>query len=170
MNQPFYSVGERRSLAFLGLFSLTVIGAALYLQFSRHADPCPLCILQRYAYLMIALFTLLGAAAQGVRVRKLTQILALIMSAGGIAAATRQLWLLAHPFFSCGFDALQPILDRLPPAKILPFAFKVEGLCESPSAPILGLSLPTWSLLGYLLIFTLVSYNLYKRNAQRKST
>lgn len=169
MNQPFYSFGERRSLAFLGLFSLTVIGAALYLQFYRHADPCPLCILQRYAYLMIALFTLLGAAAQGARVLKLAQILTLVAAAGGMAAASRQLWLLAHPFFSCGFDALQPILDKLPPAKILPFVFKVEGLCESPSAPILGLSLPAWSLLGYLLIFTLVGYSLYKRTTQGKS-
>ncbi len=100
--------------------------------------------------------------------RRLAQILTLITAASGIAAAVRQLWLLAHPFLSCGFDALQPILDELPPAKNLPFVFKVAGLCEAPAAPVLGLSLPAWSLLGYLFIVTLISYNLYRRSMQGK--
>ncbi len=167
MNQPPYLHNalrsEQRLLAFLSLFSLALIGGALYLQFYQHADPCPLCILQRYAYLLIAFFTLFGATARSASILRLAQILTLVATVSGMAAAGRQLWLLAHPFLSCGFDALEPILNKIPLAKSLPFMFKVAGLCETTDSLVLGLSLPAWSLLGYSLIFVLVSHSLWKK-------
>ena len=167
MNQLPYIPSElrnqRRLLACLSLFSLALIGAALYLQFYQRADPCPLCILQRYAYWLIAFFTLFGATARSASILRLAQILTLIAAASGMIAVGRQLWLLAHPFLSCGFDALEPILDKLPLAKSLPFMFKVAGLCESTNIPVLGLPLPAWSLIGYLVIFGLVSYSFSKK-------
>ena len=42
--------------------------------------------------------------------------------------------------------------ERLPPANWLPQVFKVAGLCETPYPPLLGLTLPQWSLVGFLLV------------------
>lgn len=144
---------EQRLLVLLGLISLGLVGGALYFQFVKHEDPCPLCILQRYAFLLIALFSFIAASFQrrggG---RSVFVFLALLASLGGIVAAARHVWVLANQF-SCGFDTLQPIVDGLPPAKWLPSVFRVAGLCETPYPPILGLSLPAWALVGFVLAF-----------------
>ena len=46
----------RRALVALGFVCLALVGGALYFQYARNEDPCPLCILQRYGFLLVALF------------------------------------------------------------------------------------------------------------------
>ena len=58
---------ERSLLVLLGFVCLGLVGGALYLQFAKHEDPCPLCIIQRYLFLLIALFAFVGAARKGWR-------------------------------------------------------------------------------------------------------
>jgi disulfide bond formation protein DsbB len=53
---------ERRFLVLLGIICLALIGGALYMQIVLDEAPCPLCILQRYALLLIAIFAFVGAA------------------------------------------------------------------------------------------------------------
>lgn len=141
---------ERRLLVLLGVVSLGLVGGALYFQFVRGEDPCPLCILQRYGFLFIALFSFIAAAFphRGAG-RRLFIGLALLSSIGGMVAAGKHVWVLSS-LQSCGFDTLQPIVDSLPPAHWLPALFKTAGLCETPYPPILGLSLPAWALIGFI--------------------
>ena len=47
---------ERRLLVLLAVISLGLVGGALYLQFVKGEDPCPLCIIQRYFFVLIAVF------------------------------------------------------------------------------------------------------------------
>lgn len=58
---------ERRFLVLLGVICLALIGGALYMQIVLGEAPCPLCILQRYALLLIAVFAFIGAAMPGKR-------------------------------------------------------------------------------------------------------
>jgi protein dithiol:quinone oxidoreductase len=143
---------ERRRLLLLALVCIALVAGAVYLQVYKGDDPCPLCILQRYGYLLIAIFALLGANATRWRMIVVSEILVTISTLFGIAVAGRHVWLQSHPSFSCGFDKLQPIVDSLPPASWLPLVFKVSGLCETPYPPILGLTIPQWSLIGFLLV------------------
>ena len=143
---------ERRRLFLLALVSIAPVAGALYLQDFKGEDPCPLCILQRYGYLLIAIFALLGSTSSSWRSIVIAETLVLISTLGGIAVAGRPVWPQAHPSFSCGFDKLQPIVDSLPPATWLPQVFKVAGLCETAYPPLLGLTLPQWSLVGFLLV------------------
>jgi protein dithiol:quinone oxidoreductase len=80
--------------------------------------------------------------------------------------AVRHVYVQANPGFSCGFDALQPIVDSLPPAHWLPGVFKVAGLCETAYPPILGLTLPMWALVGFVLAFVPLALSLV-RNRRR---
>lgn len=141
---------ERRLLILLGVISLALVGGALYFQFGRGEDPCPLCILQRYGFILVALFSFIAAAFphRGAG-RRLFVGLALLSSIGGIVAAGKHVWVLSS-LQSCGFDTLQPIVDSLPPASWFPALFKTAGLCETPYPPILGLSLPAWALIGFV--------------------
>jgi disulfide bond formation protein DsbB len=155
---------ERGRLFALAVVALALLGGALYLQVYAHEDPCPLCILQRYAYLLIAIFALAGAATRTWRGVRIAEILVLLASLGGLVAAAQLVWVQAKPSFGCGYDALQPIVDALPLAKLLPSVFKVAGLCETVYPPILGLLLPQWAMLGFALILLLVNRSMRQRS------
>lgn len=159
---------ERSLLVLLGFICLALVAGALYLQYFRHEDPCPLCIMQRYFYLLIAIFAFLGARLRGWRGVRLLEVLAVLSAAAGIATAAKHVYVQANPGFSCGFDALQPLVDSLPPAQWLPGVFKVAGLCETAYPPILGLTLPMWSLLGFVVAFVPLVRSLV-RNRRRIS-
>jgi protein dithiol:quinone oxidoreductase len=158
---------ERRLLVLLGFICLALVGGALYLQYVEHEDPCPLCILQRYFFILIAVFSFLGARLTSWRGVRVLEGLVALSAAGGSVAAAKLVWVQAFPSFSCGFDTLQPVVDALPPAQWLPGVFKVQGLCETVYPPILGVSLPAWSLIAFLLTFVLVIVSLW-RNRRRQ--
>ncbi|MDR5749915.1 MULTISPECIES: disulfide bond formation protein B [unclassified Caballeronia] len=161
---------ERRLLVLLGFVCLALVGGALYLQFYHGEDPCPLCIIQRYFFVLIAVFAFLGAGLNGWRGVALLESLVALSALGGIVTAARHVYVQARPGFSCGFDALQPVVDSLPPARWLPQVFKVAGLCETPYPPILGLSLPQWSLVAFAVIFLAVVASLRSKRRLRTST
>ncbi|MGH8781610.1 disulfide bond formation protein B [Paraburkholderia sp.] len=165
-NDPAVLRRERSLLVLLGFICLAMVAGALYLQYFKREDPCPLCIMQRYFYLLIAIFAFLGARLRGWRGVRLLELLATLSAAAGIVTAARHVYVQANPGFSCGFDALQPLVDSLPPAHWLPGVFKVAGLCETAYPPILGLSLPTWSLIGFVVAFVPLVLSLV-RNRRR---
>ncbi|QGW79271.1 disulfide bond formation protein B [Pseudomonas alkylphenolica] len=153
---------ERRFLVLLGLICLALIGGALYMQVVLGEAPCPLCILQRYALLLIAVFAFIGAAMPGVRSLTVLEGLVVLSAIGGIAAASNHVYILANPAVSCGIDTLQPIVDGLPLASVLPLVFQVDGFCSTPYPPVLGLSLAQWALLAFILTAVLVPLGIYR--------
>lgn len=147
---------EKRFLVLLGIICLSLIGGALYMQIVLGEAPCPLCILQRYALLFIALFAFIGAAMPGRRSITWCEALVTLSALGGIVAAGRHAYILANPAVSCGIDTLQPIVDDLPLASVFPLGFQVSGFCSTPYPPVLGLSLAQWALLAFVLTAVLV--------------
>ena len=124
--------------------------------------PCPLCILQRYALLFIALFAFIGAAMPGKRSVTVFETLVVLSALGGMAAAGNHVYVLANPSVSCGVAVLQPIVDGLPLANALPLVFQVSGFCTTPYPPVLGLSLAQWALVAFTLTFVLVPLVIYR--------
>ncbi len=158
---------ERWLLVLLGVICLALVGGALYLQYAKHEDPCPLCIIQRYLFLLIALFAFVGAARTSWRGIAVFETLIAIAAVAGIAGAARHLYVQLNPGFSCGFDPLQPVIDGLPPARWLPSVFKVAGLCETVYPPILGILLPGWALIAFVAIFVPVVVSLWRKRGRR---
>ncbi|MEQ5840650.1 disulfide bond formation protein B [Paraburkholderia acidicola] len=141
---------QRWTLRAIGVGCIAFVAGALWIQQVLHEDPCPLCIIQRYLFLLIAVFAF--ASSISGRSAQLWRTLALLSALAGAGVAARHVYVQAHPGFSCGFDALQPVVDGLPPAHWLPLVFKVGGLCETTYPPILGLSLPMWAFAGFSVI------------------
>lgn len=135
------------------LIALGGICTALYLQHYYAYTPCALCILQRYIYLgvLLALLTSLFPKCYTFMLKIIVMPLSLI----GIGIASYHIWVLHHPAVTCGRDILESKLNGLIFARWLPEVFEASGFCFDKYQPILGLDLPTWSLLGLGLIFCL---------------
>jgi disulfide bond formation protein DsbB len=149
-------------LLIVALVCIALLGAALFLQYVEHMQPCPLCIIQRYAFFAIALicivFLLLPRAAAGVGAG-----LSALVALAGAATAGWHLWVVAHPGTSCGIDPLEGTLNAIPTSKLMPFLFNADGLCATPYAPILGLSIPQWSLIWFAILALALGSAVFKR-------
>lgn len=134
------------------LISVGALCAALFLQISKEWFPCPLCIVQRYAYLATAL-GFLGMAFTR-RQSVWSSVCVVLTLAGfliGAGVAFYHVWVLSNPAQTCGVDPLQNTLNALPWVHWWPDMFMADGLCTEEYPPLLGLSLPMWSGLGFLL-------------------
>jgi protein dithiol:quinone oxidoreductase len=127
---------------------------ALYAQYVMNLDPCPLCIFQRVAVCFMGLFFLIGAlhgpAGSG---RKVYGTLVVLGGLVGIAVAGRHLWLQSLPASevpSCG-PGLGYLWDTFPLLKMFKLAFTGSGECAK-IEPILGLPMPAWTLLWFVLL------------------
>lgn len=160
MNRASGSMAWTPRLVFAGVFVVctTLIGFALYLQHAVALEPCPMCILQRYAFIAIAAVALIGAV-HNPRGRGLVAYSSLVVlfALTGAGIAARHSWLQHFPVksFSCGAD-LGYLLNTFPLAKALPAIFSGTGECTKVDWRFVGLSIPEWALVWFV-IFTAVA-------------
>ncbi len=134
---------------------VAMLAVGLYLQLVLDMLPCPLCILQRYAFAAVALACLITAALPAAATRIGAAIACVAALAGG-GIAIRHLWVKAHPEVSCGIDPLETSLNKIFIADWFPKLFQADGLCTTEYDPILGLSIPQWALVWFT-IFALIT-------------
>jgi len=137
---------------FLACAALMAYG--LYLQHAEGLEPCPLCILQRYAFVLSGVIALVAALHGPGRVGGWIYSILLVLSAGiGAGIAGRQTWLQHNPpkVLDCGPD-LAYMIDSFPLGEVLPKIFKGEGDCAKVVWKFLGLSIPEWALLWFIAI------------------
>ena len=139
-----------------------LIAVALYLQHVANLLPCPLCVIQRYLYLAMAVGCLVGAAT---RKPKLGAGIGLLAGLGGLGFVVKHLYVLAHPGFSCGIDPQETFLNKLPTAAYLPWLFQADGLCENATEGFLGLSIPQWSAVWFVILTATMLWVLLRRRA-----
>ena len=131
-----------------------LIGFALFLQHGRGLEPCPMCILQRYAFVGIAIVALVaaihGPASTGRRIYG--GLLALLAVAGG-GVAIRHVYLEHNPpaIFDCGAD-LGYMLESFTLSDMLPMIFRGTGDCTKVPWRFLGLSIAEWSLIWFAIL------------------
>lgn len=136
------------------LACLGLLGFALYLQLVLDMLPCPLCVMQRYAFAFIAVACLICLVFPKFKRPALSFSLLSSLLGGGIAAY--QLWVISQPLTSCGTDPISGPLNSFFLAKLFPLMFKANGLCETPYDPILGLSIPAWACVWFV-VFAIAS-------------
>jgi len=139
----------------LGFVACTgLLAFALYAQYVLGMSPCPLCVLQRIAFLFMALFFLIGGihAPRGSGRWVYTGLVSL-GALGGIATAGRHLWLQSLPpdlVPSCG-PGIGYLFDAFPLATMLHKVFTGSGECATVE-PILGLPMPAWALIWFIAL------------------
>lgn len=142
-------------MVYAGIFLISsgLIGFGLYLQHAQGLEPCPMCILQRYAFVAIGLFALAAAVHDpGPAGRWGYSGVVVLLAALGGGVALRHAWLEHHPpkVFDCGAD-LGYMLESLPLADALPMIFRGTGDCTKVLWRFLGLSIAEWALIWFAI-------------------
>jgi len=147
---------KKTQLALLStaISSLALIGIALYFQIVERMLPCPLCVIQRYAFIVVAIGSLIALGSSNLK-RKIGTGIALYGSLTGAGVALHHLYVIEHPEITCGIDPVQTFVNNLPFADWLPLVFTADGMCGTPYDPLLGLSIPQWSC-AWFTLYTIV--------------
>lgn len=135
-----------------------LIGFALYAQYALDMDPCPLCILQRVAFIVLGVAFLAGGLHAPRSAARWGYVgLLLLIALVGAGIAVRHLWIQSLPpgtVPSCGAPLGYLLETRAGNGGLIGVLLKVlsgSGECARVQ-PILGLSMPWWSLIWFGLL------------------
>ncbi|WP_307731787.1 disulfide bond formation protein B [Pseudoduganella sp. SL102] len=155
------SLSPRTVLLSAAAAALLVVAVALFLQHVKDMLPCPMCVIQRYLFLAVAIGCLVGAFG---RKPKIGAGIGLAAAIGGLGVVAKHLYVLANPGFSCGIDPMTTALNKIPTATYLPWLFEAEGLCDK-AEMFAGLSVPQWSAIWFAILAATMIWVLARRQA-----
>ncbi|MCH9694484.1 MAG: disulfide bond formation protein B [Gammaproteobacteria bacterium] len=148
------TIPNKRLLNFAGVVICAgMMGFALYAEHVLLLDPCPLCIMQRIAVIFLGLIFLLaalhhpGKIGAGVYAGLLALVAASGASIAGWQVRLQNMPKDEVPACGPGFDY---IVDNFPLKDAFSLIFKGSGECAEVAWRLLGLSMPTWVLIGLL--------------------
>lgn len=151
MNKQTY----RHMQSLLLLSTILVLTASFYFEYAQGMQPCPLCFMQRLCTFLLGMFCMMGLASSSIRRAGNIALFQLFFIASGIYFSGRQLWLQSLP--QDNTQTCMPSLDTLihyfSKDQVLKALFWGTGDCGEDAGHWLGLSIPAWSLLYFVITF-----------------
>ncbi len=167
----WFDVAPRQVLAGLAALCVALLAFGLYLQHVVGLNPCPMCIVQRYALIAVA-----GVAALAALLRHPTgwcvgSALGVVLAGLGAFVAARQSWLQWYPpeVVSCGRD-FYGMIATFPLERAIPLIFRGGGDCSAVDWTFLGGSIANWSFLSFLALGGLLGLLGARQWGQRHDT
>ncbi|MEQ1635127.1 MAG: disulfide bond formation protein B [Methylococcales bacterium] len=137
---------------------ISLLGGGAFLQLVEGLEPCPLCISQRIAILLVGCVFLTAALHNPKRTGiNRYAILGTLAALGGAAISTRHIWIQHLPpdkVPECG-PGLDYVFENFPLADTLKLMLSGSGDCAKVDWTLLGLSIPAWTLMAFLCLATL---------------
>ncbi|MEN9502574.1 MAG: hypothetical protein RI964_1859 [Pseudomonadota bacterium] len=165
---------KRPHYLFIVVFCLALLGAALFFQLVIGLGPCPLCILQRFAIIGIAIIALLAYLHNSISI--MDRVYGLLLVIGGLCSAgiaSRQIWLLSIPpeqAAACG-PGLEVALDKfialLPQGQITETLFRSTAECTDIAWTLFGFGLPQLTYPVFILFALYLVWLFFKRNVRK---
>ncbi len=150
-------------LFYLAVFvgCLGLLGFGLYLEHAQGLEPCPLCIFQRIAYIVVGVIALIATIHNPSGwMQYVYSGITIITAVTGLSIAGRQTWLQHLPpekVPECG-PGLDYMLEVFPLAEALKMVLSGSGECAEVQWTFLSFSIAEWSLVCFSLIilFTII--------------
>jgi protein dithiol:quinone oxidoreductase len=162
-----FDYAPRRVMGLLALVCANMLAFGMYLQHVIGLEPCPMCIVQRYADFLVLFFAILVAATSKRVLQLASTFGVLLFACGGAFVAARQSWLQWYPpeVVSCGRD-LYGMIETFPLKRFFPMVFKGSGDCSKVDWTFLGGSIANWSFVWFCFA-AVVALTLLLRQAKR---
>lgn len=134
---------------------LSLLAVSFYLQLYQGFVPCPLCTLQRGAFILLGIFFFMGILAYKKRwVRFTIDGLCAFAATLGILLAGQQVrlqYLSPNKTAECGVS-LQYMLQALPLNEVLKKVFSGNAECTQVTWEFLHLDMAEWSLIWFIIL------------------
>ncbi|TXT36176.1 MAG: disulfide bond formation protein DsbB [Comamonadaceae bacterium] len=159
----------RRLFALISLACLAMLAFGLYLQHSLGLNPCPMCIVQRYALISVAVTASMTSFSSKKVIQISGAVLMLAEASFGAFVAARQTWLQWYPpeVATCGRD-FYGMIEDFPINRAIPMIFKGSGDCSAVDWTFLGGSIANWSFVCFTLISILSLMLIWHRATSRR--
>ncbi len=154
---------SRNLLYCIAALCIGFLAFAVYLQHFKGVETCPLCVLQRYAFVLLAIFCLVGARFSAPKAGAFFGFVAALSGAG---VAGWQVWLRTQPGVSCGYDPIETVINQLITAKWVPYLFYAEGSCTNDKFQLFGFSTPQWSLFWFAVFALTLLFIMLRRSGR----
>ena len=153
MNLDWFDTAPRRVLGLVAAACVALLAFGLYLQHVVGLEPCPMCIVQRYALALVAVVAVVAALLRPRGAHLAGAGLIVLLSGFGAFVAARQSWLQWYPpeIASCGRD-FYGMIETFPLKRVIPMIFRGSGDCTKVDWTFLGLSMPWWVLFSLLAL------------------
>lgn len=150
-----------------GTVCLALVAGGVLMSQLLHLAACPLCIVQRMLYLLLALAGGCGIAVAGHPLARRFAALTMATIAGiGVFVAGYQVWIQRFARDTkCAAD--MPWWERLVDwaGEQVPLLFQANGLCSDDTWKFLGLSIAEWSLAMFCVLLALALRAASRRSA-----
>ena len=149
----YFDAMPRRVLALTAAVCVAMLAFGLYLQHVVGLEPCPMCIVQRYALMLVALVAGLTALSRSKGVIIGGSLVTLLAAGFGAFVAARQSFLQWYPpeIATCGRD-FYGMIETFPLKRAIPMIFKGSGDCTKIDWTFLGGSIANWSFVSFAVI------------------
>ncbi len=158
----------RRVLLWVSAACVALLAFGLYLQHVVGLVPCPMCIVQRYALVLIAACAALTGASGRKGLHLTGSVIMVILALAGAYVAARQSFLQWYPpeVVSCGRD-LYGMIETFPLQRAIPMIFKGGGDCSQVDWTFLGGSIANWSFLWFCAMALVGALMVWRRSRSR---
>jgi disulfide bond formation protein DsbB len=145
-----FSITLQRWMALIALACIGMLAFGLYLQHVVGLNPCPMCIVQRYALIGVMVIALIGSRLHKRGALMVSGDLLALMAGFGAFVAARQSWLQWYPpeIVTCGRD-FYGMVENFPINRAIPMIFKGSGDCTKVDWTFLGGSIANWSFIAF---------------------
>ena len=146
-----FSISLNRWMALIALSCIGMLAFGLYLQHVVGLNPCPMCIVQRYALIGVMLIALIGSRLRKPGAVAVFGVLLVLKAGFGAFVAARQSWLQWYPpeIVTCGRD-FYGMVENFPINRAIPMIFKGSGDCTKVDWTFLGGSIANWSFVAFV--------------------
>lgn len=147
----------RTALALTWMLCFTLVSGGFVMQYAIGLEPCPMCIVQRYAYIVLGIIAFCSWQWGRRSCNRWSALAAAATAIAGAYVAARQSWLQWYPpeVLSCGRD-FYGMVQTFPLSRALPMIFAGKGDCSAVDWSLLGLTIANWSFLAFCALALLL--------------
>lgn len=153
---------KQKVMLMVGLGCFFLIGIGYFLEYVVGLTPCTLCIIQRGFFLGVGITALFGAWHNRFFERYASLMFVFSLLGGAVAVRNVYIQLVPQGLGTQCIPWLESFTD------MITVLFQATGDCSERNWTLMGLSIPEWSLLSFIILTLISGWLLWKKETEGK--